>query len=265
MNGRIIQQPASLTLGHAALRWYDHIEKVPVIRGLFASRRICRLLCDNEPQCGAPIFIIVHGTWPGRAKWTQSNSTLVAELSKRWPGAGIYRFKWSGTNGVRQRLVAADVLCDRINDLGSRFPESELVTISHSHGGNIVAWASTRIRFPIRAASPDATRDSGRKYIARYYDMLPGIMMTYSFHLERFYQFRRTQLKRLTPVHFNTLELLRYVEERTGGPRYEDLSNLLSAGFLVAGGAENDIPKIFSADALAKLKQRWRNRPSRNG
>ena len=120
-------------------------------------------------------------------------------------------------------------------------------------------------KFDFLWAPPDATRDSGRKYIARYYDMLPGIMMTYSFHLERFYQFRRTQLKRLTFVHFNTLELLRYVEERTGGPRYENLSNLLSAGFLVAGGAENDIPKIFSADALAKLKQRWRNRPSRNG
>jgi hypothetical protein len=34
------------------------------------------------------------------------------------------------------------------------------------------------------------------------------------------------------------------------------MSNLLTAGFLTAGGAEDDIPKLFSADALAKLKQR---------
>ena len=106
---------------------------------------------------------------------------------------------------------------------------------------------------------PDVTRDAGRQRIANLYDMLPGIMMVYSFHLERFYKFHRVQLKRLTFNHLATLKLLLYVAERTGSPRYEDLSNLLTAGFLVAGGTEKDIPKIFSADALAKLRQRWTN------
>jgi hypothetical protein len=65
-----------------------------------------------------------------------------------------------------------------------------------------------------------------------------------------------TELKRLTLSHLNTLRLLLYVEESTGSPRYEDMSNLLVGGFAVAGGAEDDLPKFFSADALAKLKQR---------
>jgi hypothetical protein len=112
-------------------------------------------------------------------------------------------------------------------------------------------------KYDLLWAAPDPMRDEVRKIVARFYDMLPGIMMTYSFHLERFLKFRRLSLKRLTLTHANTLELLRYVQEKTGGPRYEDLSNLLNAGFLVAGGSEKKIPKIFSADALSKLKQRW--------
>jgi hypothetical protein len=115
-------------------------------------------------------------------------------------------------------------------------------------------------KYDLLWAPPDATRDLGRKYLARRYDTLPGLMAVYSFHLERFFQFARSQFKRMTPTHFWTLQMLLYVEERTGSPRYEDMSNLLTAGFLTAGGAENDIPKFFSADALAKLKQRRVNR-----
>lgn len=111
--------------------------------------------------------------------------------------------------------------------------------------------------------APLATREGIPKMLGRFYDMLPGLMVGYSFHLERFYQLHRMALKRLTITHFNTLTLLRYVQERTGGPRYEDVSSLLTAGFLVDGGAEKDIPKIFSADALAKLNQRWANRYGR--
>ena len=48
------------------------------------------------------------------------------------------------------------------------------------------------------------------------HDMLPGMMLLYSFHLERFSTFSRKLLKRLTYTHFQTLRLLLYVEERTG-------------------------------------------------
>jgi hypothetical protein len=46
------------------------------------------------------------------------------------------------------------------------------------------------------------------------------------------------------------------IEDATGSPSYEDTANLLTAGFLASGGVEKRIPKLFSADALAKLKQR---------
>jgi hypothetical protein len=106
------------------------------------------------------------------------------------------------------------------------------------------------------AAPPDAGRDPVRRHVAGVYDKLPFIMRVYSFHLERFAKFTGSLLKRLTFVHLETLRLLLYVEESTGSPRYEHMSELLTSGFLVAGGTEEALPSFFTADALAKLKQR---------
>jgi hypothetical protein len=64
----------------------------------------------------------------------------------------MYRFIWTGTNGARHRLVAAEVLAEKFQQLGVKYPSSRLVAISHSHGGNVVAWASTGIEHPISAA-----------------------------------------------------------------------------------------------------------------
>lgn len=130
----------------------DLLQSVPLLRGLFANRSRCRLLCDIEPQSGAPIFIAVHGTWAHRSGWTRPDSKLLRELGAKWPGAGIYRFRWSGTNGARHRLVASDVLSEQLDRLASLYPLSRIVTIAHSHGGNVVAWASTRIAHSLCAA-----------------------------------------------------------------------------------------------------------------
>jgi hypothetical protein len=105
-------------------------------------------------------------------------------------------------------------------------------------------------------APPDPTRDLERNYVASRYDTLPGLMMVYALNLEQFFKFTRAQLKRMTLTHFFALQLLLHVELSTGSPRYEDMSELLTAGFLVSGGTEVSIPKAFSADALAKLRQR---------
>jgi hypothetical protein len=114
-------------------------------------------------------------------------------------------------------------------------------------------------KFGLLALPTDLNKDPARKHVARLYDMLPGLMRAYSFHLQQFAKFNRALLKRLTHAHFETLRLLLYIEESTGSPHYEDVSNLLTAGYLAAGGAANDVPKFFTADALAKLKQRTKH------
>ena len=111
-------------------------------------------------------------------------------------------------------------------------------------------------KLDVLAAPTDASRDSARQYVARLYDMLPGFMRLYSRHLERFYPLSRAVLKQLTSTQIRSLDLVLYIEQSTGHPRYEDAANLLQGGFLAIGGAEERIPECFSADALAKLKQR---------
>jgi hypothetical protein len=111
-------------------------------------------------------------------------------------------------------------------------------------------------KIDILSSPPDTGRDPVRKHMAYLYDKLPFTMRVYSVHLERFSKVSRAILKRMTLAHFETLRVLLYVKERTGRPRYDDLSNLLTAGFLAVGGSEGNIPEFFSADALAKLMQR---------
>jgi hypothetical protein len=111
-------------------------------------------------------------------------------------------------------------------------------------------------KIDILSAPSDITRVPIRKAMVYLYDKLPFTMRAYSIHLQRFLKLSRALLKRLTFVHFEVLRLLLYVEEVTGRPRYENISDLLTGGFLVAGGIEDNVPEFFSVEALAKLKQR---------
>ena len=129
------------------------IQRIPLLRGIRAAqRRFCDLSCDKEPNDGNPIFVTVHGTWKPDATWTGPDSKLLKELKKKWPCAGTYRFRWSGVNGARARLVAAEVLSACLTELAVRYPSSQIITISHSHGGNVVVWASTDATHPPTAA-----------------------------------------------------------------------------------------------------------------
>ena len=107
----------------------------------------------------------------------------------------------------------------------------------------------------IKLAPYDAQRQIARKYMIRRYETLPGLLRVYSRHLERFSRFADRTLKRLTPGHLHAIELLRYVEDHTGSPHYEDISNLLEEGWRVAGRTEST-PRFLSAEGLAKLYQR---------
>lgn len=124
---------------------------------------------------------------------------------------------------------------------------------------NIVArvnQSSLNPKIWLRALQPDDNPDTPIKNVGRLYDHMPKLMKGYAIHLDRLRSFRKKVFKRLDIVHSTTLRLLLYMQESTGNPRYEDITNLLTEGFFAEGGDEAKLPTFFTADALAKLKQR---------
>ncbi len=101
---------------------------------------------------GSPIFIVIHGTWATGASWTNRESTLICELINKWPDAGIYRFQWSGVNSAKARISAAHQLAARLKEKWSGSGSPKLFAVAHSHGGNIVAWASTQLTASLAGA-----------------------------------------------------------------------------------------------------------------
>jgi hypothetical protein len=120
------------------------LSKIPILRGLLDSRSSCELECDSEPSRGVPIFIIIHGTWAVDAPWTLRRGMLAEALKMAWPDAGIFRFKWSGLNGLKHRVIAAEEFTEALKSVSRDYPDSEVSVIAHSHGGNVAAWGSSR-------------------------------------------------------------------------------------------------------------------------
>jgi len=121
---------------------------------------------------------------------------------------------------------------------------------------NRVNKTSFSPKFDLKWASPSADQASLRAIAERLYDMLPGMMQAYAVHLEQFAKFNRKILKRLTLAQYYALQLLRYVHETTGNPRYQVATGLLAAAFSALAGAKAVMPNSFSAEALTKLYQR---------
>jgi hypothetical protein len=106
-----------------------------------------------SPKGGAPVFVVIHGTWGRSSDWLAADSTLVGRLLTAWPGAGLCRFSWSGLNGTTHRTVSAEVLANHLNTAIASYGDSHpVIAIAHSHGGNVLAWASTAIEPPLHAA-----------------------------------------------------------------------------------------------------------------
>jgi hypothetical protein len=108
----------------------------------------------------------------------------------------------------------------------------------------------------IKLAPYDAQRQIAREYMIRRYETLPGLLRIYSWHVERFLPIARKIAKRLTIGHVHAVEIVRYVEDRTGSPHYEDMSNLLEHGWLIIGKTKI-APRFLNVAGLTKLYQRW--------
>jgi pimeloyl-ACP methyl ester carboxylesterase len=91
------------------------------------------------------VIVLVHGTFGSRTKWITPRSKMVSAITAQFPDAAILAFKWSGTNGLRHKLNAADILAPELERLMESHRGLPMIIVAHSHGGNVAAWASKRI------------------------------------------------------------------------------------------------------------------------
>jgi pimeloyl-ACP methyl ester carboxylesterase len=102
-----------------------------------------RDLIDKESM---PYVVhLVHGTWAGRARWTQADSKLCGVIRFILQDAVVYSvFRWSGWNRIKSRSQAADEFAEYLGASLTRFPQSKHFVVAHSHGGSIAYMALGR-------------------------------------------------------------------------------------------------------------------------
>jgi pimeloyl-ACP methyl ester carboxylesterase len=89
-----------------------------------------------------PIFVLIHGTFSRKAKWTERGSKLYEELRKAFPVSKIEVFDWDAKNSHKSRIRAARDLETLVDKLSESFPRGKIFLVAHSHGGNIALYAS---------------------------------------------------------------------------------------------------------------------------
>lgn len=91
------------------------------------------------------VFLTVHGTWAGAARWAQPVSVLgralVESARERGETAVVVPFSWSGKNSVAARREAGAGLARRLLELRREDPSRAIYVVAHSHGGSVFAYA----------------------------------------------------------------------------------------------------------------------------
>jgi hypothetical protein len=112
----------------------------------------------SKPQIGSHGLrvLLVHGTWARGfirktpvARWCRPDSMfvdrLLGELEERMPtvATSIIPVAWCGSNSILRRAKAAN---DLRNQLEALAKEGPILIIGHSHGGNVVMQAASKLR-----------------------------------------------------------------------------------------------------------------------
>src|ERR1044071_8952790 len=96
------------------------------------------------------LIVLIHGTFAPFASWTREGSKLRTTILNRlnpeielqfmefdWPGKPFRKFN----NSHGRRLSAGKELEQAIAIENSLRPESKVILVGHSHGGNVALYA----------------------------------------------------------------------------------------------------------------------------
>ncbi len=105
---------------------------------------------DEQDRCTLPapalVCIVVHGTFAPDAEWTHENAALRRAIAARAGGNVTFEVcKWSGLNTHAGRIKGGREFAKIVAGIRRRPNRSRIVTIAHSHGGNVVAYGSRNV------------------------------------------------------------------------------------------------------------------------
>lgn len=83
-----------------------------------------------------PLFLLIHGTWAPKSKWSYPTSSLGQALAAQFEGCTIDRVQWSGSNTFAARLDAAEEIKRKTEN-----HDGPVFLIGHSHGGSAAMYA----------------------------------------------------------------------------------------------------------------------------
>jgi hypothetical protein len=110
---------------------------------MFSDKLLVLFLCISclVSQSLYPVVILVHGSFSTKSKWWKPEGAFFKELEKNAKilGHAVVPFRWSAEPTEKEIKSAADMLAKTI----SSYPEEEhIVLIGHSHGGNVINYAT---------------------------------------------------------------------------------------------------------------------------
>ena len=88
------------------------------------------------------IVILVHGTFASGADRTKATSDFGLAASSFFGGQSVRAFEWCGSDNTMARRAAGQRLADLINAIRLTNPNEQINVIAHSHGGNVVKFAT---------------------------------------------------------------------------------------------------------------------------
>lgn len=151
------------------------------------------------------VIVVVHGTWaqdifdyhdPEREFYAQIRNFAYHYAEKTGKTVEVVSFRWSGGNTYISRREGAEVLAKLLN---KHYANSEIITIAHSHGCNVVNHASRKlnsgmeishiinIATPVRETKESEYKPTNFKRLTHFYSTSDWVAFAGAVTVQNYY------------------------------------------------------------------------------
>lgn len=127
------------------------------------------------------VVILIHGTFANDSAWCKPGGDFYEAISKKAAllGHNVVPFTWSGKLKESARIKAAESLVKLIVS----YPKNEqIIVIGHSHGGNVINFASRLLYDPLEEIMESFWQEGGVDSISDFIDeIVPSLQQAMEF------------------------------------------------------------------------------------